>query len=252
MTTNPEASPNESTAFPPTIWTQVMKMRESADPEANRAVLDRLCQSYWQPLFQYARRLGNSREHAQDLTQGFFLYVLKSGLFGKADQERGKLRTLLLTSFGRYIHGEYDKATAGIRGGVEGTLSLDAFEEAESNYQAEGDESASPEFTYDKRCAVETLAKVMAELATQCAKVGKLAHFESLRQFIVASGNEESYGVEAAKLGVRGDYYKVMVQRFRQQFKAVCFSVIRETMPEDATEAEIQQEVWEIIRLAYS
>ena len=84
----------------------------------------------------------------------------------------------------------------------------------------------------------------------ECA-AGKQAQHDSLRQFIAVSGNEQSYGAEAAKLGIRGDYYKVLVQRFREHFKEALTSYIKDTMPEDASNTEVQQEILEIISLAY-
>ncbi len=36
-----------------------------------RAALEKLCQTYWYPLYAYVRRRGQSPEGAQDLTQEF-------------------------------------------------------------------------------------------------------------------------------------------------------------------------------------
>ena len=252
MSTIPPSTPNEASAFPPTMWTQVMKMRDDTNPGEAQRILNRLCQTYWQPLFQYARRVGNPAEQSKDLTQGFFIHLLDKGLFEMADRERGKLRTLLLTAFNRFIRGEFDKATAQKRGGPDGTLSLDAFDDAESNYQLEADDSAAPEFIYDKRCALEVLTAALQRLESDNEKAGKLPQFTSLRQFITVSGNEQSYTIEASKLGVTLGNYKVMVQRFRHQFKEALKGAVRDTLPENATDDELQQEIMEVIRLAYS
>jgi RNA polymerase sigma-70 factor (ECF subfamily) len=233
------------------MWTQLMMLREGSTADEATEILDRLCASYWQPLFQYARRLGNPVEHAKDLTQGFFGHLLDKGLFELADREKGKLRTLLLTAFNRYIHGEYDKATAQKRGGSETTLSLDAIQEAESNYQLEADESSSPEYVYSRRCALGLLTAAMEHVEQKMVKTGKRDHFASLRQFLTVSGNDEGYSVEAAKLGVRTDNYKVMVQRFRLQFKSSLTNVVKESLPDESSEDEIKGEILEIIRLAY-
>lgn len=249
---NDTPQPSAASSFPPTMWTQVMKMRDDSNPEENERILNRLCQTYWQPLFQYARRLGNSPELAQDLTQGFFLHLLTKGVFDMAEREKGKLRTLLLTAFNNFIRGEYDKATAFKRGGREGTLSLEALEDAESTYRIEADENATPETHYDKRCAHELLAAAAKSLEQRHSDTGKQAHYDSLKQFLTVSGNEQSYGVEAEKLGIRGDYYKILVQRFRIQFKEALTQQVKETLPEGASEADVQQEIMEIIRLAYA
>lgn len=234
------------------MWTQLLGMRGTADPEIQRRVLEQLCRNYWQPLFQYARRLGNPPERAQDLTQGFFLQLLEKDLFGRADREKGKLRTLLLSAFSNFIRGEHDKATARKRGGAQALLSLDALEEAESAYQVEADPDSSPEAVYDRRCALELLSSAAAALEAHYTHAGKAGHYESLKQFLTVSGNEQSYSEQADMLGIRADHYKVLVQRFRSHFKEALKAQVRQTLQEGAGEAEVQQEVLEVIRQAYA
>lgn len=230
-----------------------MRMRDDSDPTSQREILNRLCQCYWQPLFQYARRLGNPPEPAQDLTQGFFVQLLTKQLFNKANRERGKLRTLLLTAFSNYIHDEHDKAGAIKRGSNEVILSLEGLEDAETAYQIEADENSSPEVVYDKRYARDCLAAAAKLLEDRHVKDGKSAHYDSLKQFISVSGDKSSYTLEAANLGLPGGegHYKVLVQRFRDQFKKALLEVVRDTLPDDATEEDVRLEVLEIIRLAY-
>ena len=84
--------------FPQTAWTRLL------DPALSEKVLEELSARYWKPLYFYLRRKGFSNEHAKDLTQGFFLEVVLGGeLIQKADQNRGKLRTLLLAALNRYV-----------------------------------------------------------------------------------------------------------------------------------------------------
>ncbi len=55
-------------AFTPTHWSVVLATREEGAPEA-RDALERLCRTYWFPLYAYVRRRGYSHEEAEDLTQ---------------------------------------------------------------------------------------------------------------------------------------------------------------------------------------
>lgn len=229
-----------------------MQTRDDSDPEARRKKLDQLCRAYWNPLFQYAKRLGNSPENAKDLTQGFFAHMLEKGLFGKAEREKGKLRTLLLTAFNFFIRGEYDKSTAEKRGGLEQTLSLDWLEESGESYQVENEDNCTPETMYEKRCALEILTAAAGSLEGKYATTGKQNFYNSLRQFITVSGNAESYAEEAAKLGIESGYYKVRVQRFRGEFKEALKAIVKETLPEEATDTDVQAEILDIIRLAYA
>jgi DNA-directed RNA polymerase specialized sigma24 family protein len=230
----------------------LLLMRDTLDPEAKREILNHLCQAYWQPLFQYARRLGNTPEESQDLTQGFFLHLLRNGLFGSADPQKGRLRTLLLSSFSNFIRAEYNKSTALKRGGAQEDLSLNQLENAEMAYQLEAGEAFDPIAIYNRRFARDCLAAAAARLELRYTEQAKRAHYDSLKQFITASGTEGAYAVEAAKLNIRADYYKVLVHRFREHFKEALTAHIRETMPDDVTDEEVQQEIIEIIRLAFA
>ena len=251
--TNPSNTVSSAgSSFPATMWTLVMKTRDDSDPQAQQKILDKLCRAYWTPLFHYAQRKGNPVEKAKDLTQGFFLNLLEKELFGKADREKGKLRTLLLTAFSFYIGNEHDKTIAQKRGGGELTLSLDWLDESGESYEIENADHATPETLYEKSCALATLMGAASSLEQKYVTAGKLPFFTSLRQFITVGGDAETYGIEAEKLGIRGDYYKVLVQRFRKEFKEALEENVRETLPEGATGDEVKEEIMYLIRLAYS
>ena len=55
--------------FAPTAWTVIL------DTD-NREALQKLCQTYWPPVYSYLRRSGQTPENAKDLTQGFFVHLL--------------------------------------------------------------------------------------------------------------------------------------------------------------------------------
>jgi len=58
--------------FVTTHWLEVLAAGRG-DTRA-RDALDHLCQTYWYPLYAYARRRGCSLHDAQDLTQEFFAW----------------------------------------------------------------------------------------------------------------------------------------------------------------------------------
>ena len=64
-------------------------------------------------------------DDAQDLTQGFFAWLLEKNIAGKADRERGKFRSFLLASFNHFLAKEWRRAAAQKRGGGHAVLSLD-------------------------------------------------------------------------------------------------------------------------------
>src|SRR2546425_1817042 len=99
----PASTDNSSEAAKPqyyfatTHWSVVLSAGRSDTPRARQA-LERLCQTYWYPLYAYVRRRGYSSEDAEDLTQAFFARLLSSDFFASADRERGRFRSFLLTA----------------------------------------------------------------------------------------------------------------------------------------------------------
>jgi hypothetical protein len=54
-------------SFATTHWSGGLAARDAESPQATEA-LERLCRTYWYPLYAYVRRCGNGPEDAQDLT----------------------------------------------------------------------------------------------------------------------------------------------------------------------------------------
>ncbi len=62
--------------FVTTHWSAVVAAGRS-NTTRGQVALEKLCRTYWFPLYAYARRRGHSVEDAQDLTQEFFARVLE-------------------------------------------------------------------------------------------------------------------------------------------------------------------------------
>ena len=126
----PPAEENEKPAlekgqwFATTHWSVVLAAGESASPEAE-AALEKLCRTYWYPLYAYVRRCGHSPHDAQDLTQGFFARLLEKNWVGAADREKGRFRSFLLSLLNHYLGDERDRANAAKRGSGKALISLD-------------------------------------------------------------------------------------------------------------------------------
>src|SRR5512146_3347346 len=83
--------------FVTTQWSVVVKASKTDTPLAQEA-LEKLCRTYWFPLYAYVRRRGYSVEDAQDLTQAFIARILERRWLEAADQSKGRFRTFLLTA----------------------------------------------------------------------------------------------------------------------------------------------------------
>ena len=137
---------DRNSAFESTRWSVVIRARGPEASRESREALNYLCRTYWYPLFAYARRQGSAPHDAQDLTQGFFAYLLQQNLFSGADPKRGRLRTFLLTAFSRYMTREWHRIHAQKRGGHQVIESLDEeFAEGEHRYCHEAVEQMTPE-----------------------------------------------------------------------------------------------------------
>lgn len=72
-TTPPWGEISRQAVFATTHWSVVLNARQSDAPQA-QASLEKLCQTYWYPLYAYVRRRGYSEADAQDLTGEEFSY----------------------------------------------------------------------------------------------------------------------------------------------------------------------------------
>src|SRR5207249_11751177 len=61
--------------FTTTHWSVVLAAGHSSAPGATEA-LEKLCRTYWYPLYAYLRRSGRDPHDAQDLTQAFFARLI--------------------------------------------------------------------------------------------------------------------------------------------------------------------------------
>ena len=85
--------------FATTRWSLILSAADSQSEEQKaRDALEELCRIYWRPVFVFVCRRGYSMEDAKDLTQDFFVKIVEPNWLGHADANRGRFRTLLLTS----------------------------------------------------------------------------------------------------------------------------------------------------------
>ena len=102
--------------FCTTHWSLVLAAGNTQSPQAREA-LEKLCRTYWYPLYAYVRRKGFQAHDAQDLTQEFFARLLARNYLSVADRNRGKFRSFLLGSLEHFLAREWTKGRAQKRGG---------------------------------------------------------------------------------------------------------------------------------------
>ena len=225
--------------FETTHWSVVLAARGDSTAGAKRA-LATLCETYWYPLYAYLRRQGQSAEDAQDLTQGFFQQILEKGTVERADPERGRFRSFLLTSLKHYVTNEWDKERARKRGGGVRHMSLE-LENAEGRYQLEPPDDTTPEKVFDWHWALTLLDNVLGKLRAEFVRADKEAVFDRLKVFLGGGSADESYASVGRALDMSDGAVKVAVHRLRRRYRDILRQEIAQTVtsPEE-TEAEIR------------
>src|SRR5438093_9169077 len=235
---SPSASESNSTrpdagSFATTHWSVVLLAGQAESPHGAEA-LEKLCRTYWYPLYVYVRRQGNSPEDAQDLTQIFFSRLLEKNCFAKADRERGKFRTFLLGSLKNFLVNEWKRAGRLKRGGDLTFLSFDA-NAAEERYAGEQIDETNPANDFERQWAVTLIEQVFTTLRREYASADKAQLFEALKVFIWGDKAPGSYAEIGRQLNLTEGTVKVAVHRLRQRFRELLRAEVAHTVarPED-------------------
>ena len=88
--------------FPTTAWTLISRIRSRDEKVAARA-LDEICAQYHYPLYCYIRRRGLDHHDAQDALHDFLAKLLRLETFENAQEEKGRLRSLLAAALSRFL-----------------------------------------------------------------------------------------------------------------------------------------------------
>src|SRR5881394_1549968 len=104
--TNTATTRPSGSLFVTTHWSVVLSAREKDSPDSGDA-LEKLCRTYWYPLYAYVRRQGHTAHDAQDLTQEFFARLLQKDYLNAAAQEKGRFRTFLIVALKRFLLNEW-------------------------------------------------------------------------------------------------------------------------------------------------
>jgi len=215
---SPAERARTAASFNTTHWTIVLACRDQDDSSAAEQALANLYQTYWYPLYAYIRRCGYSEHDAEDLVQGFYAHIHEKHALAKADRQRGKFRTFLLSSLQNFLANENERSRAQKRGGGRELIRLDA-EDAKERYQLEQVHSVTPEKIFEMRWAHALLDQTLAGLRADFAARGKQRLFEGLQTFLTADSGETSYQKAADNLGLPLSAVKTSVHRMRLDYR---------------------------------
>ncbi len=223
--------------FATTHWSVVLAAGQEESPRAAEA-LEKLCRTYWYPLYAYVRREGHSAADAEDLTQEFFARLLARNSLAQVGPQKGKFRSFLLAALRHFLSDQRDRARAMKRGGGTDCVSLDA-QSAEDRYRLEPVDRMDAERIYERRWAVTLLEQALRRLRDESVVAGKAELFEHLRGF-VAGESDVSCAEAAAQLGLTESAVKSVVHRLRERYRELVREEIAHTV---ADPAEIDAEI---------
>jgi RNA polymerase sigma-70 factor (ECF subfamily) len=224
--------------FTATSWTNVIAAQQSGSPEA-AAALEKLCRSYWYPLYAYLRRKGNDPHRAQDLTQEFLYRLIKENYLGAADRRRGKFRSFLLAALNHFVSNQRDYERAIKRGGRVNFVSLDDTE-SETRFLREPASDQSPEKIFERNWFLALFDEALARLREEQAAAGKAGTFDQLKQFVIEDAEAGDYRTVAGRVNMTPNAVAVTVHRLRERYKKL---VQEEVMRTVADPAEIEDEL---------
>jgi RNA polymerase sigma factor (sigma-70 family) len=219
-------------AFTTTHWSVVLAAQgESTEADA---ALEKLCRTYWWPLYGFVRREGYKPEEAQDLTQAFFARLLERRDLETVRQERGRLRSYLLASLKNFLSKARDRELAIKRGEGRPLVSLEDLLARERADQ-EPAHKLSADRIYERRWALTLLEQVLARLGAEYEAAGKLPLFDRLKELLAGESGQPSQAKIAEELQMTENAVKQAFHRLRYRYRQLLHEEIAHTVavPDD-------------------
>ena len=213
-------------SFATTHWSVVAQSALTGVPEATDA-LARLCETYWPPIYSFIRRRGYAPPDAQDLTQSFFAFFLRSKGYARTNPLHGKLRSFLLASIKNFLLDHWDRDRAIKRGGDYQLVPLD---KAETFYDAASAADSATERLFELRWAKAVTAGALNSLREELQAEGKVKLFEQLKSFLTGGTALPSYDDASARTGLPRATVKTHVHRLRRRYREIVRREIARTV----------------------
>ncbi|HMP75122.1 MAG TPA: hypothetical protein PKE12_02385 [Kiritimatiellia bacterium] len=238
-------APGQEQPFPDTRWTLVGRAADRSTRESGRA-LEELLERYWPALRTHLVRAKHlPADQAEDLVQSFIAdKILLGDLLARADRDRGKFRTLLLTALDRYAISVFRKDHAERRSPGPGRLISFEAAPGAADHAAPGRPGST---AFDMAWIQELIHETLRRVERDCAAAGRHAFWALFEDRVVnpiLNGQlPDAYGPLVARLGftspMKASNALVTVKRmFERTFRAV----VREYAgDEDNVKREIQE-----------
>ena len=235
-----QAEPAQAELFSTTPWSVVLAAGQDGRP-GRQAAVERLCCTYWYPLYAYIRRAGYDVEDAEDLTQGFFARLLEKDYLAQVDRQKGRFRSFLLACLRHFVADQRDCARAVKRGGRCTFVPMET-QSAEERYRLEPIDEMNAEKIFERRWALTLLEFAETRLRQEYVVAAKSRLYERLKIF--RTGAEPASRLTYAELGSQLNMTECAVRcaaaRLRRRFR----ELVREEVAHTVTHSsEIDGEI---------
>jgi len=227
--------------FTSTHWSVVVEA-QGESPAAEEA-LEKLCRTYWRPIYSFILRQAVGPEAAEDITQGFFADLLEHKSLTAVRKEKGRFRSYLLGALKHFLADERRRAMAIKRGKGQRLIPLEALS-ANERAEMEPADPVTAEQIYERRWASTVLEHVLALLKNEYVAAGNAALFDCLKQLLPDEPGSPSQTDMAGQLGMTANAVRQAFHRFRQRYQLLLREEIAHTV---ATPADIEDELRHLI-----
>ena len=238
--TGPSAQ-KASIAFTTTHWSVVLEA-QGQSPAAQEA-LEKLCRTYWRPVYGFVRRQGVRLNEAEDLTQSFFALLLERRDFDAVRKEKGRLRSYLLTSLKHFLASEQRRAMTLKRGKGQQLIPLDELR-ANERGEMEPADPLSADRLYERRWALTLMEQVLRRLKDEYCTAGNATLFDLLKQLLPDELGAPSRAEIALQLGMTDNALRQAFHRFRQRYQILLREEIGHTV---AVASDVEDELRHLI-----
>jgi RNA polymerase sigma factor (sigma-70 family) len=208
-----------------------------------KAALEKLCRTYWRPVYSFIRRQGAGPEEAEDLTQGFFALLLERRDLDAVRKEKGRLRSYLLTSLKHFLTSEQRRAMTVKRGKGQRLIALEELR-ANERVEMEPADPLSADRLYERRWALTLMEQVLRRLKEEYCAGDNAALFDSLKQLLPDEPGAQSRAEIASQLGITDNALRQAFHRFRHRYQLLLREEISHTV---ALASDVEDELRHLI-----
>lgn len=235
------SGPRGRAIFSTTNWSVVLEA-QGQSPAAQEA-LEKLCNTYWRPVYSFIRREGTGHEEAEDLTQAFFALLLQRRNFDDVRKEKGRLRSYLLTSLKHFLVSQHRRAVTVKRGKGQKPVPLEELALIKCA-EMEPADHLSADRIYERRWALTLMEQVLRRLRDEYVMAGNAELFDLLKQLLPDEPGAPSRAEIALQLGMTDNALRQAFHRFRQHYQLLLREEIGHTV---AVASDVEDELRHLI-----